>query len=106
MVLWSFPLTRPLVPIFVEYLSLDDQVIELGLTPNRADCLSIRGVARDVAVAFDEDLNEPAIPPVESTIATPSQSLLRPRQDVQDIWVVSSKTLTYRVPHPTTCASV
>jgi len=33
-----------------DYLLLNDQVIELGLTPNRADCLSIEGVAREVAV--------------------------------------------------------
>lgn len=31
------------------YLELDDTVFELKLTPNRADCLSIRGVAREVA---------------------------------------------------------
>jgi phenylalanyl-tRNA synthetase beta chain len=29
-----------------EYLQLDDVVIELGLTPNRADCLGVAGVAR------------------------------------------------------------
>ena len=33
-----------------EYLALDDSVIELDLTPNRADCLSIEGLAREVAV--------------------------------------------------------
>lgn len=33
-----------------EYLSLNDNIIELDLTPNRADCLSIEGVAREVAV--------------------------------------------------------
>jgi len=33
-----------------DYLILNDQVIELGLTPNRADCLSVEGVAREVAV--------------------------------------------------------
>ncbi len=31
------------------YLHLDDHVIELGLTPNRADCLSAEGVAREIA---------------------------------------------------------
>ena len=67
--LMELPADAPIGADIREYLSLDDQVIELGLTPNRADCLSIRGVARDVAVAFDEDLNEPAITPVESTIA-------------------------------------
>ncbi|VAX13640.1 Phenylalanyl-tRNA synthetase beta chain [hydrothermal vent metagenome] len=32
-----------------EYLKLDDVSIELGLTPNRGDCLSIAGIAREVA---------------------------------------------------------
>lgn len=67
--LMELPADAPIGADIREYLSLDDQVIELGLTPNRADCLSIRGVARDVAVAFDENLNELAITPVESTIA-------------------------------------
>ncbi len=32
-------------------LSLNDIVIEVGLTPNRADCFSVRGIARDLAAA-------------------------------------------------------
>ena len=67
--LMELPADAPIGANIREYLSLDDQVIELGLTPNRADCLSVRGIARDVAVAFYETLNETAIAPVESTIA-------------------------------------
>jgi phenylalanyl-tRNA synthetase beta chain len=67
--LMELPADAPIGADIREYLSLDDQVIELGLTPNRADCLSVRGIARDVAVAFDETLNETAGAPVESTIA-------------------------------------
>ncbi len=33
-----------------EYLSLNDAIIEVDLTPNRADCLSVEGIAREVAV--------------------------------------------------------
>ena len=33
-----------------EYLSLDDSIIEVDLTPNRADCLSVEGLAREVAL--------------------------------------------------------
>lgn len=33
-----------------DYLSLDDKLIEFDLTPNRADCLSVEGIAREVAV--------------------------------------------------------
>ena len=66
--LMELPADAPVVMDIREYLSLDDKVIELGLTPNRADCLSIRGVARDVAVAFDEAFNEPSIESVSAVI--------------------------------------
>jgi phenylalanyl-tRNA synthetase beta chain len=42
-------------PIF-EALGLVDTVIELGITPNRPDCLSHLGVAREVAAMYDRDL--------------------------------------------------
>ncbi|WP_079530474.1 phenylalanine--tRNA ligase subunit beta [Halobacillus hunanensis] len=39
----------------VSLLNLDDMIIELGLTPNRADCLSMAGVAYEVAAALDRE---------------------------------------------------
>ncbi len=33
-----------------EYLNLNDTIIEIDLTPNRADCLSVEGIAREVAL--------------------------------------------------------
>lgn len=50
-----------------EYLQLDDHVIELDLTPNRADCFSLLGIAREVAVLNRLPFNEPA-----SSHVTPS----------------------------------
>ena len=41
-----------------EAMALDDDVIEVDLTPNRGDCLSIRGLAREVAVVLGEKLKE------------------------------------------------
>ena len=41
----------PLGMDLVQCLGLDDAVIEVGLTPNRGDCLCIAGIAREVAVA-------------------------------------------------------
>lgn len=46
------------------YLALDDVSIELGLTPNRGDCLSIAGVAREVGVLNRLAVQAPAIKPV------------------------------------------
>jgi len=42
-------------------LGLDDQVIEFEITPNRPDCLSIIGMARETAATFDYKLEEPII---------------------------------------------
>ena len=41
----------PLGEDLVEWLGLDDVVIEVGVTPNRGDCLCIAGIAREIAVA-------------------------------------------------------
>ena len=41
----------------LEYLELNDEAIELGLTPNRMDLLSMNGVARDVSAMYGRKLN-------------------------------------------------
>lgn len=42
-----------------EYLDLDDSIMELELTPNRGDCLSVIGLAREIAVLKGERLEIP-----------------------------------------------
>lgn len=42
-----------------EYLKLDDVSIELGLTPNRGDCLGLVGLARETGVLFNVDVQQP-----------------------------------------------
>jgi len=54
------PVGRPLR----EYLELDDKILTLKLTPNRADCLSVLGVAREVAALAGAKLTPPGITPV------------------------------------------
>lgn len=46
-----------------EFPLLNDDVIDIELTANRGDCLSIHGIARDLSVALDKDLIE--LPPIE-----------------------------------------
>ncbi|MBU2427605.1 MAG: phenylalanine--tRNA ligase subunit beta [Gammaproteobacteria bacterium] len=50
------------------YLQLDDQAIEVDLTPNRADCLGILGLAREVGVLNQLDVTVPAITAIAATI--------------------------------------
>ncbi|MEX2523819.1 MAG: phenylalanine--tRNA ligase subunit beta [Gammaproteobacteria bacterium] len=50
------------------FLDLDDDVIEIALTPNRGDCLSLLGIAREVAVLNGMSLNRRSVTPVSNTI--------------------------------------
>ncbi|OWJ89466.1 phenylalanine--tRNA ligase subunit beta [Pseudomonas sp. A46] len=43
------------------YLGLDDVIIELGLTPNRGDCLSLSGLAREVGALYATPVSRPQI---------------------------------------------
>lgn len=45
----------------LEVLNLDDQVLELGLTPNRSDCLSMIGVAYEVAAILNQEVKLPNV---------------------------------------------
>lgn len=51
----------PLGEALEAYLALDDNIIEVDLTPNRADCFSMLGVARDLAAINGAALNLPRI---------------------------------------------
>lgn len=69
--LMELPADAPVGEDFRNYLQLDDLSIELGLTPNRGDCLSIAGVARESAVLNQCALGGPAI---ESVAAGSNES--------------------------------
>ena len=66
--LLALPSDAPVGKDMTDYLNLDDRLIEIGLTPNRADCLSVLGVARDLAVVVDALFNDEAAAAVEPTI--------------------------------------
>ncbi|WP_373818922.1 phenylalanine--tRNA ligase subunit beta [Glaesserella sp.] len=65
----ELPLDAPIGTDLRDYLKLNDNAIEISLTPNRADCLSIAGIAREVGVVNRLPLNTPQIEPVKATIA-------------------------------------
>ena len=44
-----------------EILGLYGEIIELEITPNRPDCLSIIGMARETAATFDKELKLPEV---------------------------------------------
>lgn len=58
------PADAPVGADIRDYLGLDDKLFTLKLTPNRADCLSILGIAREVSALTGADLTAPEIKPV------------------------------------------
>lgn len=60
-----------------KWLDLDDRLFTLKLTPNRADCLSLRGVAREVAALAGMPFSPPTVQPVAcSPLPGPRVSVL------------------------------
>ncbi len=56
----ELPPEAPLGADFKEYFQLDDHIIDIELTPNRGDCASLRGIAREVAA-----INQVPLQPIE-----------------------------------------
>ena len=55
------PTDAPLGADVVSLLGLDDTVLELEITPNRPDCMSIYGMAREVSAILGNELKEPEV---------------------------------------------
>ncbi|HVC37719.1 MAG TPA: phenylalanine--tRNA ligase subunit beta [Gammaproteobacteria bacterium] len=59
--LMALPVDAPVGKSMAEYLDLPDTVLDIKLTPNRGDCLSVAGLAREVAAINRMRLNVPRI---------------------------------------------
>ncbi|MGT2665730.1 phenylalanine--tRNA ligase subunit beta [Streptococcus rifensis] len=69
------------------YLDMDDEIVELSITPNRADALSMRGVAHEVAAIYDTPVHfeDPVL--TESNLAA---------SDVLSVEIASDKVASYQ----------
>lgn len=63
------PADAPVGQSIRQYLELDDSVFEIKLTPNRADCLSLQGVAREVGAITGAATSLPQVAEVPASIA-------------------------------------
>lgn len=64
----ELPLDATVGQDFRDYLNLDDSIIDVDLTPNRGDCLSVQGIAREAAVLNKTSVSTPELDEVASTI--------------------------------------
>ncbi|WP_421621678.1 phenylalanine--tRNA ligase subunit beta [Alkalilimnicola ehrlichii] len=67
--LMELPADAPVGRDLRDYLTLDDTVIEVDLTPNRADCLGMMGVAREVGALLAQPVHTPDIPAERARIS-------------------------------------
>ena len=73
--IWILPPDAKVGAPVAEAMGLDDAVLEVSLTPNRGDCLSVIGLAREAAAAFDLAL---VVPPAETeVVSTPASSKVK-----------------------------
>ncbi|MGE6442182.1 phenylalanine--tRNA ligase subunit beta [Psychrobacter sp. NPDC078409] len=60
--LLELPEDAPVGTDIREYLCLDNQILDISITPNRGDCFSVRGIAREISVINDLPVQLPEIP--------------------------------------------
>jgi len=73
--LMEIPQDLPRGQDFAAALNLADVVLEVAVTPNRPDCLSVLGLAREVAALLDQPLRHPEV--IVAEVAEPAHPLAR-----------------------------
>jgi phenylalanyl-tRNA synthetase beta chain len=67
----ELPDDAPVGANYAQWAGLDDPVIEINLTPNRADCTGVHGIARDLAAADMGKFKDTAIRPIKGEFPCP-----------------------------------
>jgi phenylalanyl-tRNA synthetase beta chain len=67
----DLPADAPLGANYAKWAGLDEAVIEINLTPNRADCTGVHGIARDLSAADMGTFKDAPIKPVEGKFTCP-----------------------------------
>jgi phenylalanyl-tRNA synthetase beta chain len=67
----ELPADAPVGAAFTQYAGLDDPVLDVAITPDRQDCMGVRGIARDLAAAGIGTLKPLAVSQIEGTFPCP-----------------------------------
>jgi phenylalanyl-tRNA synthetase beta chain len=67
----ELPEDAPVGAAYTDYASLGDPVFDVAVTPNRQDCMGVRGIARDLAAAGIGVLKPLAVPQIEGSFPCP-----------------------------------
>jgi phenylalanyl-tRNA synthetase beta chain len=67
----ELPEDAPVGASFADYAGLDDAVFDVAITPNRQDCMGVRGIARDLAAAGLGTLKPLNVPQIDGSFDNP-----------------------------------
>ncbi|MCI2241613.1 phenylalanine--tRNA ligase subunit beta [Adlercreutzia faecimuris] len=59
--IWVLPDDAPVGAPIADYLKMGDTVLDLEITPNRPDCLSMTGMARELGAMYQEEVRDPLV---------------------------------------------
>jgi phenylalanyl-tRNA synthetase beta chain len=69
----ELPNDAPIGTAFADYARLDDPIIDVAITPNRQDCMGVRGIARDLAAAGLGTLKALNVPSIRGSFPCPTE---------------------------------
>ncbi len=69
----ELPADAPVGASFADFAGLDNAVFDVAVTPDRADCMGVRGIARDLAAAGIGTLKPLAVPQIQGSFPCPIQ---------------------------------
>jgi phenylalanyl-tRNA synthetase beta chain len=67
----ELPADAPVGTSFADYAGLDDAIFDVSITPNRQDCMGVRGIARDLAAAGIGSLKPLNVPEIDGSFDNP-----------------------------------
>ena len=67
----ELPADAPVGTSFADYAGLDDAIFDVSITPNRQDCMGVRGIARDLAAAGIGKLKPLNVPEIDGSFDNP-----------------------------------
>ena len=70
----------PVGAAFADYANLNDPIFDVAITPDRADCMGVRGIARDLAAAGIGTLKPLHVPDIKGSFAPPIEIRIEDRE--------------------------
>ena len=77
--------------LYIDQMNLNNVMIEIGITPNRQDCLGVYGIARDLAAAGLGNLKELNIPKISTKFKNPISTVFEKPDDQKNCFAFGSR---------------